>query len=86
MTTFVVISGRVHFFYILYIIEDLGLKCCRGMDGLLDSPKHTNSQRKTLSMRQMPVNKSLINNFVELRLFEQLRPEFLSVSHTSQAF
>ena len=40
------------FFYILYSIEDLGLKVCRGQ---LDDTKHTDSQRKILSMRQVPV-------------------------------
>ena len=47
----VVISGRLHFIY-LFKIEDLGIHFCKG---LLDSPKHINSQWKTLSMRQVPV-------------------------------
>ena len=32
--------------------KNLGLKFCRG---LLDSPKHMDSQRKALSLRQVPV-------------------------------
>ena len=38
--------------YILFKIEDLGINLCKG---LLDSPKHIDSQWKTLSMRQVPV-------------------------------
>ena len=58
MTTFrnVVISERSQFFfYILFKTEEMGINLCKG---LLDSPKHINSQWKTLSMRQVPVEKT----------------------------
>ena len=41
-------------------------KLCRG---LLDSPKHTDSQRKTLSMRQVPVENRLFETLVWLLVF-----------------
>ena len=49
MTTFHVVINERH---IVYLIEDLGINLCRGLP---DSPKHTDSQWKTLSMCQVPV-------------------------------
>ena len=46
--------------YILFKIEDLGISLCKG---LLDSPKHINSQWKTLPMGQVPVVKIYNSKF-----------------------